>query len=125
LTPGPLGEGAQAANVDRQRIALHDVIAGRDLQQGELRVVAPLTVELCVECVGGRAVGRLDEGVELPLVGDPAEGGWIGRSRYGSIPVEMGSPASIQAVVPPATLTASTPRDPHNSGARPPSCATD
>jgi hypothetical protein len=69
----PVEEGAQAANVDRQRIDLHDVIAGRDLQQGELRVVAPLTVELCVECVRRRAVGRLDEGVELALVGDPAE----------------------------------------------------
>jgi hypothetical protein len=30
-------------------------------------------VELSVEGVGGRGAGRLDEGVELALVGDPAE----------------------------------------------------
>jgi hypothetical protein len=34
-----------------------------------------------------------------------------GGAVYGSIPVETDSPASIQAVVPPATLIASTPRD--------------
>jgi hypothetical protein len=71
---GPVEQRAQAADVDRQRIDLDDVVAGRDLQQGELRVVGPLPVELGIEGVGGRAAGRLDEGVELALVGDPAEG---------------------------------------------------
>jgi hypothetical protein len=70
---GPFEQRAQAADVDRQRIDLHDVVAGRNLEQGELRVVGPLPMELGVECVCGRAVGRLDEGVELALVGDPAE----------------------------------------------------
>jgi hypothetical protein len=69
----PVEQRAQAADVNRQRIDLHDVLAGCDLQQGELRVVGPLPVELGVECVCGRATGRLDEGVELALVGDPAE----------------------------------------------------
>jgi hypothetical protein len=70
---GPVEQRAQAADVDRQRIDLDDVVAGRKLEQGELCVVGPLPVELGVECVGGRAAGRLDEGVELALVGDPAE----------------------------------------------------
>jgi hypothetical protein len=70
---GPVEQGAQASHVDRQRIDIDDVVAGRDLQQGELRVVGPLPVELGVEGIRGRAAGRLDEGVELALVGDPAE----------------------------------------------------
>jgi hypothetical protein len=49
------------------------VVADRDLEQGKLRVVGPLPVELGVERVCGRAAARLDEGVELALVGDPAE----------------------------------------------------
>ena len=40
---------------------------------------------------------------------EPAVARWAGRSRYGSIPVEIGCPASTQAIVPPATLTASMP----------------
>jgi hypothetical protein len=70
---GPVEQGAQAADVDCQRIDIDDVVAGRDLQQGELRVVGPLPVELGVEGIRGRAAGRLDEGVEFALVGDPAE----------------------------------------------------
>jgi hypothetical protein len=70
---GPVKQRAQAADVDRQRIDIDDVVAGRDLQQGELRVVGPLPVELGVKGIRGRAAGRLDEGVELALVGDPAE----------------------------------------------------
>jgi hypothetical protein len=70
---GPVEQRAQAADVDRQRIDIDDVVAGRDLQQGELRVVGPLPVELGVEGIRGRAARRLDEGVELALVGDPAE----------------------------------------------------
>jgi hypothetical protein len=70
---GPVEQRAQTADVDRQRIDIDDGVAGRDLQQGELCVVGPLPVELGVEGIRGRAAGRLDEGVELALVGDPAE----------------------------------------------------
>jgi hypothetical protein len=70
---GPVEQRPQAADVDRQRIDLDDVVAGRDLQQCELGVVGPLPVELGVERIDGRAAGRIDEGVELALVGDPAE----------------------------------------------------
>jgi hypothetical protein len=69
----PVEQCTEAADVHRERIDFHDVVAGRDLQQGELRVVRPFPVELGVEGIRGRVPGRLDEGVELALVRDPAE----------------------------------------------------
>ncbi len=66
-------------------------------------------MELGVEREGVGVRRRIEEGVELALGVDPAVAGWGGRGRYGSIPVETGWPASTQAVVPPATFTASMP----------------
>jgi hypothetical protein len=62
-----------SSDVHHQRINLHDLVAGRDLQQGEVRVVGPLPMELRVEGVRRRGARCLDEVVELALVGDPAE----------------------------------------------------
>jgi len=71
---GPVEQCPQcSSDVHRQRIDLHDVVADCELQQGEVRVVGPFPMELGVEGVRGRDAGRLDEGVELALVGDPAE----------------------------------------------------
>lgn len=66
-------------------------------------------MELGVERV---RVGRrelVEDGGEGGGVVDPAVGLRFGVSAYGFIPVEVGSPASTQAEVPPATLTASIP----------------
>jgi hypothetical protein len=106
---GAVEQRSQRGHVDRQWIDDNDVVATGELQQGQLGVVRALAVELGVESVGVGSDRRLDEGVEVALVVDPAKTGRIGWSRYGSIPVVVGSPASIQAVVPPATLTASMP----------------
>ena len=102
-------QAPQRGDVDDERVDEHDLVPGGQLQEGELRVVGALAVELGVERVGIDARRLVDEGGELSLGVDPAEAGFRGPGRYGSIPVDTGSPASTHAVVPPATFTASMP----------------
>lgn len=66
-------------------------------------------MELGVEGVSV-GLGQLPEDLgEDGVVVDPAVRLRVEVVAYGSIPVAMGSPASTQAVVPPATFTASMP----------------
>ena len=86
-----------------------------ELQQRQPGVVGPLPVELRVEAVGiGR--GEVREHLAEPRVGvDPGVSGrtsWDAQPLEASLPVRsIGSPTSIQARVPPATLTASMPSE--------------
>src|SRR5690606_8242352 len=94
-----------------------DLAARRQLHQRQVRPVRALPVELGVEGVGRTGRRPRDEVLEAPLVVDPAVGGPGGRA-YGWLPVATSKPASIHALVPPATFTASIPRERITSAAR-------
>jgi hypothetical protein len=100
---------AQRTDVGGEGVDQGDAAGPGDLQQGQLGEVGAFSVELGVEGVGVRRCGGFDDGGEAGFVVDPAELGRRRLAAYGSIPVAVGWPASIQAPVPPATLTASMP----------------
>ncbi len=109
--PRTVEQGGEGADVDRQGVDQGRLATPRQLQQGQLGVVGPLPVELGVEGIGRLGGGSGKDLGEAGVVGDPE-----GAGRHeGLSPSTTSRPLSIQASVPPATLTARTPLATRNS----------
>ena len=95
----------QRGDVDGQRVDQGQPVAPGHLHQGQLREVGALAVELGVDRVGRRVAQGVEHGGEAGVgVDQPVAAHRAVNPRR---PVSTGKPASIQARVPPATLTTS------------------
>src|SRR5690606_28995966 len=108
---GSFEDRPQRGEVDRQGVDQHEAVGPGDLHQGQLRIVGALPVELRVDREPGLVDQLVDDRTPRPLVVDEVRRGLghVPPAQPGSRPVTVGWPASTQASVPPATLTASTP----------------
>ena len=106
----------ELVHIGGEWIDQRDLIAPRQLHQGQLRVVRPLPVELGVEGVARLGQDLLDDLLQLAAVGDPASRlvCFALRHAVGS-PATSSSPLSTQAMTPPATFTAGIPFSMRNS----------
>lgn len=103
---GALEQWPQPGDVDLEGVDEGDLVVPGQLDQGQLGEVRALAVELGVEGPDLDGEELLDESGQVPVVGDDRR---RRRGQEGAGPESTGRPASIQARVPPATLTASTP----------------
>ena len=96
-----LGHGG---DVDLEGIDEDDLVVPRQLDQRQLGEVGPLAVELGVERPDLDLAEPVEELGQRSVVGD--DGGRL-PAQAGASPVSTGKSASIQATMPPTTLTAS------------------
>ena len=114
--PVAVEHGGERRHVDDGGVDDGGAARPRQLQQGQPGVVGALPVELRVEAVG---LGRRQLGEDLARTPRSVSiHAWVpvplsdAQPPSASLPARsMGSPASIQASVPPATFTASMPWD--------------
>ena len=101
-------------DIDSKWIDQHQFVAPTELHQRQRWEVGPLAVELGIDRVARLEQQRIDDGIELGLLVDPA----MRKRNTHAAPVATLRPDITHADVPPATLIASIPFPARNSHAR-------
>src|SRR5215207_2861894 len=111
-------QAPKRADVDRQRIDQHQLVAPSQLHQRQGREVRALAMELGVDRIAGLLHQRVDDQFEIDLLVDPDVAASRGHLGAHADPVASSRPDNDHALVPPYTLIPTRPWASRNSHTR-------